>query len=326
MIIKSKITFFHKFILVCTFFVLCWIAYHMYLEMNVYYKIHESFNLINNIENSLPNKLFEDTIIKASANSCYDGRGVVIGNEEEQNGLYAVVKSGCRFLDFEIYNIEGKAHVGFSSSHDYSSIETNTISLADVLDKLSNCAFTNPPAPNSQDPLFLQFRMKTTEKSIFDDLAIYLESIFSHRLNVNIGSNETELNAYKNKVIAIIYTNNGNRDSTDGNINKIDLQKIYESSRLYNLDNVYHVHNRQTDFRDSYRVNFTKFSLNIKMPGVNSLYEDTNKTQYLNFSKNENGRQIHIVPMHYYIRDEFLADYNEVFDRNMSAYVDTSST
>jgi len=110
---------------------------------------------------SAKNKLAQ-YYIKASYNSCASG--------DYQNdyvslaALSNVIANGCRFLDFEVYDLDEIPTVAVSSSNSYMVIGTfNSIPLVDVLKRVKKEAFA---VSNSRDPLFLQFRMKTEHVNI----------------------------------------------------------------------------------------------------------------------------------------------------------------
>jgi hypothetical protein len=315
---KFKLNVLQQLLFVFSIATLFWLFRQMMLQRSLYFKNkkEEGFTERITIHNSIESKVLVETKIKASANSCYDNGDIIIGSEEDNKGLYKVMKEGCRFLDFEIYNVDGKGHVGFSSSSDCASIETSTVAVAQVLSKINNYS----DAPNSRDPLFLQFRMKTVEMSIFNDLADYLKETFGignsgRLLDKKSSLNEsTTIETTQNKVFVIIYTNNCNYSDD-----------LFNNSRLYNLSaSIFHIHNLSNDnFQNYYNIGINEFEFRIKMPGINNLYEEaSNMSQSDNFNSND-SIHIHIHAFAYYIEDEYLTNYNEYFNQQMTAFVDT---
>ena len=112
--------------------------------------------------------------IMASYNSCAAGDSK---NDFVSLGpLVNVIAHGCRFLDFEVYDVDDKAVVAVSASPNYNFKGSfNSIPLQDVLNVVASQAAS---ASNSRDPLFLQFRIKSNSTEICDQTANHLNKIF----------------------------------------------------------------------------------------------------------------------------------------------------
>jgi hypothetical protein len=96
--------------------------------------------------------------IKAAYNSAFDGSSISL------DALDAVILSGCRFLDFEVFYVEKVPVVGVSIDPQYRSlISSNTLPLGKILAHiLSSCFYSSSKSPNPQDPLFINLRVKTS--------------------------------------------------------------------------------------------------------------------------------------------------------------------
>jgi hypothetical protein len=102
---------------------------------------------------TLPLKEF---CVKAAFNAAYSGSYV------STDAIAYVLSRGCRFLDFEVFEVDGALRVGvcdapLASTQNITS--KNTISLNDALMKVVVAGFS-APAPNSSDPLFVRIRLR----------------------------------------------------------------------------------------------------------------------------------------------------------------------
>ena len=273
--------------------------------------------------------------IKASANSALDSdETIVLGSDSDERGLFKVISRGVRFFDFEIYSIEdsegaNRPEIGYSTSSDFSSLQTNTVPVADALDKIMECAFTSP-APNPSDPVFIQFRMKSAKKEIYDLLADELVRCCGSRLVRDISGGEPELtnltcdsrlSKIKNKIIVIVCTTNANQKSSNPSIKTIKIDKIFTENvtKLYKCGEqmVFHKHidEDQNIFSKSY--NIPELDLSINMPGVDSNFKIGN----IQIEEFDNDLSNNIVPYKFYSQDESLIEYEEHFRNNGTAFV-----
>ena len=91
------------------------------------------------------------------------------------------ILQGARGLDFEIYSIDGKPAIAASSVSDNSIKETyNSVPFAEALNEISNYAFSGHI--NKGDPIFLNLRIMSKNKEIYDKMAHDLERILGSRL------------------------------------------------------------------------------------------------------------------------------------------------
>jgi len=106
--------------------------------------------------------------VKSSYNSCATGEwshGFV-----DTCALKYAISLGCRFLDFEIYDIEGEPVVAMSQTLKYGSKNSyNHVALVEALKVVEAEAFSENN--NGNDPLFLNFRFATQHPSICDKVA-----------------------------------------------------------------------------------------------------------------------------------------------------------
>lgn len=146
------------------------------------------------------NKYFlNEYYILSAHNCCCSGN-----NKNDYVDICALdncIKQGARMLDFKIYNKNNKAIVASSSDTSYKYKETyNYLEIGDVFKTIINKAFSSGTCPNYNDPLILYFRMYTSEKDVYDDLAENIQSYLSPRLLASITySNESNGNNIFNK-------------------------------------------------------------------------------------------------------------------------------
>ena len=198
------------------------------------------------------------------------------------------------------------------------------------------CAFTSP-APNPSDPVFIQFRMKSAKKEIYDLLADELVRCCGSRLVRDISGGDTErselidepkLSNIQNKIIVIVCTTNANKKSSNPSIKTIKIDKMFDSDQTSDQNNVTklyksgekmvfhtHINEGQDIFSKSY--NIPDLDLSINMPGVDSNYKIGN-IQYEEF-KNDSSNNI--IPYKFYSPDESLIEYEEHFRNNGTAFV-----
>jgi hypothetical protein len=156
-----------------------------------------------------------DYYIKTSYNSCSTG--------EFQNdwvslcALENVIKQGCRVLDFEIYQVDGRAVVATSNSTrvtekgTYNSLSIHSV-IKTIADKAVSTSMTSDTCPNPFDPLFLHFRIKSAHKEVYDDIADAIVQHLGSSLLSNAHSYENNglnlasepLNALLGKVIIMV--------------------------------------------------------------------------------------------------------------------------
>ena len=159
----------------------------------------DSLNMVNTSNTS--NRLVE-YCIKASSNSAFNKTK----NSIDLDMLNIVIARGCRFLDFEIYNIQNEPVVGISTTNSFSLIECQTtISFNDILYFIASNAFVSTLAPNPNDPLFIQLRIKSKDTIIYSLIAKYIQKNFSPNILINglIDINQP-LSFFGGKVIFII--------------------------------------------------------------------------------------------------------------------------
>jgi hypothetical protein len=155
---------------------------------------------VSNINLSSDTYSLKEYFIKSSYNSAYSGTTVSTQHVKD------ILKRGCRFLDFEVFYIDGKAQVAYSTDPFRITIDSdNILLLSDVFDTLITDGFAN--APNSGDPLFIQLRIKskpTIDVGIFPLIVASIQSKLGNRLYSGKVSGETQIRDLMGKIILVV--------------------------------------------------------------------------------------------------------------------------
>jgi|688.fasta_scaffold02705_25 hypothetical protein len=166
---------------------------------------------IQSISSANSNMPLIEYCIKASYNSAYDGANVSL------LALDNVISRGCRFLDFEIYSVDGSPSVAYSVDPTFSSLTSrNTLLLKNVFNEIIGNCFTGN-APNPRDPLFIHLRINTncglsnqSACNIYQQVAGVIQSTLLPRLYLdNSGnpipvSNNTLLSDIAGKIVLVM--------------------------------------------------------------------------------------------------------------------------
>lgn len=125
-----------------------------------------------------------DYYIYGSYNSC-NMSGTVKNNVVSTTALVYVISQGVRFIDFEIYNLNGEPIIATSSQPtNYYIKESYTyVTFSDAMETLVTNAFSFTGAPNYSDPIFLQLRIKSTDCNMMDKMIEIFNKYESRLLN-----------------------------------------------------------------------------------------------------------------------------------------------
>ncbi len=119
----------------------------------------------------------KDYYILSSYNSCNTGNSPK-NNTISITSLQNVIKQGVRLLDFEIYSINNEPIVSTSTtpSNYYIKESNNYVNFSDAFETVINNAFSISSCPNPTDPIFISLRIKSTNQTMFDNLANIFKS------------------------------------------------------------------------------------------------------------------------------------------------------
>jgi len=123
--------------------------------------------------------------ILSSYNSCNTGNNTK-NNTVSLTSLQNVIKQGARLLDFEIYSINNEPVISTSTTptNYYVKESNNYINFADAFETIINNAFNISTCPNPTDPIFISLRIKSTNQTMFDNLANIFKSYQSTTTNM----------------------------------------------------------------------------------------------------------------------------------------------
>lgn len=188
---------------------------------------------INSIHKSDINLPLSQYVIKASYNSA------VTGDYISTDMVKYVLSRGCRFLDFEVFLIDGKPKVAYTSDSTYKTIESkNSVLLDDVLSLIVSNAFSNV-SPNRLDPLFIHLRIKsskTTDNDIYKNVAKSLSTIKESIYNETyVNNNNTKLKDIMGKIIIIMDNTINYNYKNYTNCNKNE-KNCYDFKKYINLE------------------------------------------------------------------------------------------
>ena len=216
--------------------IIVYISYSIYMsqleakECNYLNTLYPSIN--GNIKSISPSisdcsgNLF-DYYIKTAFNACSGGS--YKNDYVDICVLKSILKQGVRCLDFEIYNIDNNPVVSTSTTNNYFVKETfNYVKFSDVMNTISNYAFSGGTVPNPKDPLLIHLRIKSNEQAMYTNLA----NIFKSYDKLMLGKNYSYENYGKNiggqpltsfmkKIILII-----DKSNNSGFENKIFMEDV----------------------------------------------------------------------------------------------------
>lgn len=119
-----------------------------------------------------------DFFVKSAFNCCASGnfRNDYV-NIESMN---LAIRLGCRFLDFEVYTIDGTPCIATSTNRENFNYKEsfNHLELGSVLSNVQKNAMTSRGCKNYTDPLILHFRVKTMISDSYTKLAKYIDKYF----------------------------------------------------------------------------------------------------------------------------------------------------
>ena len=145
---------------------------------------------INLNDASFKGFLLRDYYVKTAYNCC------AIGNFKntfvDKCALKNVIRQGVRVLDFAIYSVDDKPVIAVSSIPcDYTEDmpqcflikeSYNYIKFDDAMQTVASYAYAGDTCPNPNDPLFLNFRIMSKNRNIYDSMTATLKNKFGNHL------------------------------------------------------------------------------------------------------------------------------------------------
>lgn len=259
-----------------------------------------------------------DYYIKTAYNCC--SVGDFVNDYVDTCILEKVIAQGARCLDFEIYSLNNQPIIATSSVSDYSIKQTyNYVPLDTALKIINSKAFSTATCPNPNDPLLLNFRIKSKNKKMFTNMAKQIRTSISDRLLPLLYGNEYDISGCgKNnignlklskllgKIVIIADKSNNSWVNSDlEELVNIGSNSIYMRS-LRNYDVIYTPDHNEL-------IEFNKKGMTITMPDISA--KDTNIVPGLHMAY---GCQM--VGMSFQNFDTNLEHYTSIFDTNGTAF------
>lgn len=260
-----------------------------------------------------------DYYIKSSYNSCSTGQ--FQNDWVNLCALENVIKQGCRCLDFEIYEVDGKAVVATSNSTKFTEKGTyNSLSIDSVIKTISEKAVSNSMTsdycPNPFDPLFLHFRIKSAHTEVYDDIADALVAHLDSKLLSNKHSYENkgnnlaseQLTSLLGKVIIMV-------DKVESNhIRATKMEELVNimgnSAFLHSLPYNEIIHTPDMDEM----IDYNKKNLTIGYPNLSHKASNYNSSIVMQYG-------VHMPAMCFQTNDEHLKAYNKLFEQTGFAFL-----
>jgi hypothetical protein len=284
-----------------------------------------SINMTNTKNVSLP---LHEYFIKSSWNSAYNMNTNSIDKEWLKKNIIA---RGCRFLDFEIYNIQNIPEVGFSTQLSYLFTEcSTTVDFDTIMRAVASSAFSEP-CPNPQDPLLIHLRIKSTSPKIYSSIANSIKNNFnpgalvSGKINTN-----TRLQDFQNKVIIIVSkiqspTNYSELANCTGIVEDcLDLNDFVNlesgTAEFPSTEDLKIINSNNKPLAiqetDGSLTNVSKLQMVYPNLGLSKTNPNSKYSDYVE------SNSIQICPMRFFMDDSNLANYEKLFmDNGKCAFV-----
>jgi len=180
-----------------------------------------------------PELTLKDFIIKSSYNTA------CIGSKMSFDAITYALTRGYRYLDFEVYLVDDLPCVGYSnnSSNNLKISSSNTLPLGQVLYNVVTEAFS-APTPNTNDPLFINLRLKTKDTKLYEMVAKSVDTNIKNRLYEGAVDSLTKLEDIMGKIVlSIDVTTSSDYDSYPDCSSLINSTKqCFNLSQYVNLE------------------------------------------------------------------------------------------
>jgi hypothetical protein len=147
-----------------------------------------------------PDLTMKDFIVKSSYNTAYTGSTMSL------NAVSYALERGYRYLDFEVYLINGLPCVGYSEKPKATPTtltSSNSLPLGQVLYTIATEAFS-APVMNTNDPLFINFRIYSKDNTLYEMVAKSIEKNIKNRMYSYKVDADTELKDIMGKIVVFV--------------------------------------------------------------------------------------------------------------------------
>lgn len=253
----------------------------------------------------------KEYVFMSSWNSASNSTGVV-----SLDTLEETLMRGYRFIDLEVYSVESKPQVSFSTQRAYDAMESNPILFVDVCRRIITKAFTTT---NGQDPLFLHLRIKSRNPNLFEMMANILKVECESRLYNKKVTLDTPLEKVKGRLVIVVdrtYVPHLESYECSGKCTNDFKKMINMYSGTPGLESMKIMDKLEQPKQvlqqtDNGRTNVSK--LQMVVHGMGELNVEKNGPEFFTMVHNY---RVQIVPIKAYYKDESLTEYENFFKNN----------
>jgi hypothetical protein len=270
-------------------------------ELDKYKMLKEGFSThvsTGPIQDKFKDLQLREFIIKSSYNTIVNDKGDV-----DKEMIEKVLIRGCRCLHFKIKTNSGGSEVVYNDA------VIDGVPLAYVLSKINSKAFSTP-SPSPTDPLFLYLVTDTLDSAAIKRVNDLLTTNFPNRMYTGKVDKSTEIRGLMGKVIVI-----GKGDLLSKSISA----DVVNGLPVYNYDQILSRVGKkvtkvsETGFetdKDTFEMVLPNTDDTVSPPPPNSFI----KSYYSQF-----------VLYKFYLENELLEEYEQIFDDAKSAFVPIST-
>jgi hypothetical protein len=263
--------------------------------------------------------------IKASYNTAYTGKYI------NTDMVKYIISRGTRFLDFEVYMVDGKPCVGFSTDEDYTTLDTqNSILLDSVFNVIMTNAFTSLGCPNNADPLFINLRIKSDDPTVYKEVAKVVEVTLKPKLHVRPVTKETQLANLLGKVVLMVdktinYEYKKLTSCKPNERNCIDLASYIALET--GSEDLFLVNHKDLEKQNTVPIRILNDNIHTSIQNMRFIRPnyDTTKEENPKLGELIQGFGTQIVPYCFYHPDAELTEYEAFFDDHKTAFVTLSN-
>lgn len=289
---------------------------------------------VSDVKNKLP---LREYCVKSSYNSALTEKNII-----DASNVKFILSRGCRFLDFEIFLIDDAAQVAFSTDSNFTTVASkNYIPLNEILKHVIMHGFS-APSPNMNDPLFIQFRIKTKSSELYNLIGMSVKKYLENLLVHGKVTGDTKLETLMGKVVLIIDASSSpgyaNNDYYSGCSNTIESQEtspirvFNDKTECYNLSHYANIESGTSELRIHTYDNLMRQTItpptiidsdepNTDVALLRIVVPDASNTGNPDAMEFISQYGVQFIPNRFYIKDSNLAAYETIFSENNSAFV-----
>lgn len=325
--------FIKKIITLLSVIIVSFVAYVVFFfppEILERFTVSDSIRTVSEATNKLP---LREYCIKSSHNTVLTDKNTI-----DVNNIKLILSKGCRFLDFEIFLIDNGAYVASSTDSSFATVTSkNYIPLNDVLKHVIMHGFS-APSPNSNDPLFINFRIKTKSTLLYNMIGMAVSKYLSSYLVNTKVTGDTKLDTLMEKIILIVDTSmspsyanieyypkcNIEQQTTSASSDKskcynlakfVNMESGTSVLRLYKYDSILRQSTNPPMITDSDKPD-TDVSLLRLVEPESSINLGNPDALYLMLNYG-----VQFIPNRFYINDSNNKQYNAIFAKHKAAFV-----